>query len=382
MNLDEIRANFPITRNFNFQNHAAVAPLSAPAAAALMGYARELSESAYLKGTYYRAAERVRQAAAQLINASSDEVTFIKNTCEGINYVANGVQWLSGDNVVSTSMEFTANVYPWMNLASRGVTLKRVQEEDGRIPFDRIASAIDRRTRLVTVSAVQWSNGFRLDLTRLGELCKSKGVLFFVDAIQALGVHPIDVRGMNIDFLAADGHKWLCAPEGAGIFFCRRELVGHLHPTEIGYLSMKHGYDSAEVKIDFHDDARRFDSGVYNLAGICALGGSIQLLLDVGIDAIQKRIKHLTDLLIAGTRQKGWKIYSPRTATEWSGIVSFASDKHDMQALRSHLRNEFKIVIASRLGRLRASPHFYNSDDEIRQLIEALPSHSGVPRTE
>ncbi|TWT44767.1 Cysteine desulfurase [Phycisphaerae bacterium RAS1] len=372
---EAVRPQFPITRNFNFQNHAAVAPMSGPAAEAMIGYARELAESAYLSGAYYRAADRVRQSAARLINADPSEVTFTKNTSEGICYVANGVQWLTGDNVVSTTMEFAANVYPWMNLEHRGVALKRVQEEDGRIPFDRIARAIDKRTRLVAISAVQWANGFRIDLTRLGELCKEKGVLLFVDAIQALGVHPIDVRAMNIDFLAADGHKWLCGPEGAGFFYCRRELIGHIRPPEIGYMSMKHDYDSLDMRIDLHDDARRFDSGVYNLAGVCALGASIDLFLQVGIDQIQVRIKALTDQLVEGLKRKRWHVLSPRTASEWSGIVSFSSDKHDMQALRKHLRSEFKIVIASRLGRLRASPHFYNSPDEIEQLIAALPGH-------
>lgn len=380
MNLDEIRQQFPITANYNFQNHASVAPICKPAADALCGFAREVSEAAYLQGTFYRAADRVRTSAAQLINANADEVTFIKNTCEGINYVANGIQWLTGDNVVTTSMEFTANVYPWMMLEPRGVMLRRVEQEDGRIPFDRIAAAIDRRTRIVSISAVQWSNGFRVDLTRLGELCKEKGVLLFVDAIQALGVHPLDVRAMNIDFLAADGHKWLVSPEGAGIFYCRKELVGHIRPSETGYLSMKHGFDDEKPRIDFHDDARRFDSGVYNLAGVCALGASIKLFLDVGIDAIQKRIKHVTDLLVEGVRRKDWKVHSPRTASEWSGIVSFSSDKVDMTAARAHLRSEHKIIVASRLGRLRASPHFYTSDSEIEQLIEALPTTDGPLR--
>lgn len=373
--LEEIRSRFPITRNYNFQNHAAVAPMSGPAAEALIGYARELSEAAYLRGTYYRAAERVRQLAARLIRADAGEITFIKNTCEGINFIANGIPWLTGDNIVSTTMEFAANVYPWMNLQQRGVTLKRVSEEDGHVPFDRIVAAIDKRTRVVAVSAVQWANGFRMDLARLGELCKDKGVLLFVDAIQALGVHPIDVRQMNIDCLASGGHKWLCGPEGIGIFYCKRELIGHIKPTAIGYMCMKHGYEAPEMKIDFHDDARRFDSGVYNLAGVCGLGASLELLLDIGIEAVQVRVKQLTDSLIEGLRGKGWAVHSPRTASEWSGIVAFSSEKHDTDALRKHLRNEFKIIVANRLGRLRASPHFYNSPEEIQQLIDALPAH-------
>jgi selenocysteine lyase/cysteine desulfurase len=377
MQLEEIRQQFPITRNYNFQNHAAIAPLSRPAAEALVGYAHELSERAYLNGAYYRAAERVRLAAATLINADPSEVTFVKNTCEGINYVANGIQWLSGDNIVTTTMEFPANVYPWMALEQRNVRLKRVEQQDGRVPFDRIAAAIDNRTRVVTVSAVQWSNGFRTDLTRLGELCKEKGVLLFVDAIQALGVHPIDVRAMNIDFLSAGGHKWLTSPEGTGVFYCQRELIGHIKPSELGYMCMQHPFEHDVSNFswdELHDDARRFDSGVYNMAGICALGASIGLLLEIGVDEVQVRVKHLTDLLVEGLRSKGWQVHSPRTASEWSGIVSFSSDKHDTDALRQHLRSEFKIVLAKRLGRLRASPHFYNSADEIRQLLDALPA--------
>jgi cysteine desulfurase/selenocysteine lyase len=374
MTPEEIRAKFPITRRYNFQDHAGVAPLSAPAAEALVTYAREQSETSYLGGTRHRAVEHVRQAAAKLLGAHADEITFIKNTCEGINWVANGIPWITGDNVVSNSMEFPANVYPWLNLEQRGVHLRTISEEDGRIPFDRLSARIEQRTRVVAVSAVQWSNGFRMDLARLGELCQERGVLLFVDAIQALGVHPIDVKAMNIDFLAADGHKWLCGPEGAGIFYCRRELLGHLHPTELGYLCMKHSWDSRERKIDLRDDARRFDSGAYNLAGIAALGGSLDLLLEVGIDEIQWQVKQLTDLLADGLQRKGWRVHSPRGAAEWSGIVSFSSDKHDLAALRNHLLSEFKIAIAQRLGRLRASPHFYNTAEEIEQLIAALPA--------
>lgn len=378
MILEEIRAKFPITRHYNFQDHAAIAPLSAPAAEALTGYARELSEAAYLRGTYYRAADRVRQLAARLINADAGEITFVKNTCEGINYVANGIPWVTGDNVVSPTVEFPANVYPWMALEQRGVALKRVPEEAGRVPFDKIAAAIDKRTRVVAISAVQWFNGFRIDLTRLGELCKEKGVLLFVDAIQALGVHPIDVKATNIDCLAAGGHKWLTAPQGTGIFYCKRELIGHIKPSTPGYLALKRSFEE-EVNsfdpADLHDDARQFDSGVHNLAGICALGASLDLLLEVGIDDIQYRVKQNTDMLVDGLLSKGWRVHSPRTPSEWSGIVTFGSDKHDVPALRKHLRDEFRIVLACRRGQLRASPHFYNSPEETQQLLDALPAH-------
>lgn len=375
MTLDEIRARFPITKRFNFQDHACVAPLSQPAADAIAAYAHDMATVGFNDAQWYRVCERVRHSAARLLQATPEEVTFVKNTSEGINYVANGMQWATGDNVVSTSMEFPANVYPWLQLEQRGVTLKRVRDEDGRVPFDRIAEAIDRRTRLVAISAVQWSNGFRVDLTRLGELCQEKGVLLLVDAIQGLGVHPFDVKAMNIDFLAADGHKWLCGPEGLGLFYCRRELLGHLRPTEIGYLCMKQDFNAGgELRIELRDDARRFDNGAYNVAGIVGLGASIDLLLEIGPDQVQRSVKQLTDRLVEGVCRKGWQVASPRTASEWSGIVSFSSDKHDLAALRTHLRDEFKIVLSLRGGRLRASPHFYNTPAEIDQLVEALPA--------
>lgn len=375
MNLDELRQKFPITQQYNFQDHACVAPLSQPAADAISDYAQRMARATFYDNDFYRHAEHIRQLGARLVGGDPDEVTFVKNTSEGLCYVANGIQWVTGDNVVSTAMEFPANVYPWMQLEQRGVQLKRVAEDDGRVPFDRLASAIDRRTRLVAVSAVQWGNGFRFDLARLGEMCQEKGVLLLVDAIQALGVHPIDVHAMNIDFLAADAHKWLCGPEGCGLFYCRRELLGHLRPMEIGYLGMKHGFDVPELKIDLRDDARRFDSGAYNVAGICGLGAAVELLLDVGVDEIQKRVKRLSDRLVEGIQSKGWTLHSPRTSSEWSGIVSFSSDKHDLTALRQHLREEFKTVLSLRGGRLRASPHFYNTEEEVDQLIEALPAH-------
>lgn len=375
MHETDIRDQFPITRNYNFLNHAGVAPLSQPAAQAMIDYAREFADAAYLPGTFHERAEQVRQLAGKLINADADEVTFIKNTSEGINYVANGIQWATGDRVVLNSLEFPANVMPWLNLEQRGVEVKFVEDDEGRIPFDRLAKAMDRRTRVLAISAVQWTNGYRSDLVRLGELCKEKGVLLVVDAIQALGVHPFDVQAMNIDFLAADGHKWLCAPEGAGIFFCRRELIGHLRPTEPGYLCLPYDYDTPRQvrKIELLPDARRFDSGAYNIAGIAALGASIELLLGVGIDTIQKRIKSLTDELVSGLREIGWRVHSPRTASEWSGIVSFSHEKHDLVELRAHLQDEFRIIVGHRGGNLRASPHFYNTSDEIQQLLTALP---------
>jgi len=310
-----------------------------------------------------------------LINANSDEVTFTKNTSEGLSLVANGLSWQSGDNVVISNVEFPANVYPWQALRDRGVQVRMALEEDGRVPLERLTELIDSRTRVVAISSVQYASGFRTDLATLGEYCQSKGVLLCVDAIQSLGVFPIDVQAMNIDFLAADGHKWLCAPEGAGVFYVRKEFQGHLRPTTVGWLSMKDPFNFGKYQFEFADSARRYDSGSYNLAGIYGLGAAVELLLEIGVENIAKRLIHLTDRLTEGLRDKGYRILSSRAPGEGSGIIAFFSDVHDHEQIQQHLETEHRIVIAVRCGRLRASPHCYNNEREIDQLIDTLPKH-------
>jgi cysteine desulfurase / selenocysteine lyase len=375
MDWQTLREQFPVTRNYNFQNHAAVAPISKRAADAAQVYFQHAVGNSYIHGGFYRHADRVRAQVAQLINAKPDEVTFCKNTSEGLSMVANGLSWNNGDNVVTTNAEFAANMYPWMALRHRGVQVRTVFEEEGRIPIQRLFEAIDSRTRLVTISSVQYASGFRTDLATLGDYCASKGVLLCVDAIQSLGAFPIDVKGMNIDFLAADGHKWLCGPEGIGIFFVRKELQGHLRPTSVGWMSVKEPFNFGRYNLEFADSAKRYDSGSYNLGGIYALGGAIELTQELGIEAISRRLLQLTNLLVEGVRGKGYRVFSSREQNEASGIVSFYSDVHPSEPIQSHLQSEHRIVIAVRGGRLRASPHVYNTEKEIDQLIEALPKH-------
>lgn len=375
MDWHALREQFPVTRNFNFQNHAAVAPLSRRCVEAAHVYFNHACDHSYIHGGFYRHADRVRAQVAQLINAKPDEVTFCKNTSDGLSMVANGLSWNNGDNVVTTNVEFAANMYPWMALRHRGVQVRTVFEEDGRIPIERIFESIDSRTRLVTISSVQYASGFRTDLATLGDYCASKGVLLCVDAMQSLGAFPIDVKGMNIDFLACDGHKWLCGPEGIGIFFVRKELQGHLRPTSVGWMSVKEPFNFTRYNFEFADSAKRYDSGSYNLAGIYALGGAVELIQEIGIEAISRRLIQLTTRLVEGVRNKGYRVFSSRAQNEASGIVSFHSDVHAPEGIQSHLQNEHRIVIAVRGGRLRASPHVYNTEKEIDQLVEALPRH-------
>ena len=245
----------------------------------------------------------------------------------------------------------------------------------GSIPIESIIDDIDSRTRIVTISAIEFASGYRVDLAALGKVCKERGVLFCVDAIQALGAFPIDVRAMNIDFLAADGHKWLCGPEGCGIFYCNQSLLGHLRPVMAGWLCMKNATDFGSYHFEFVNNACRFDTGSYNLAGVYGLGASIEMFLELGIDNVAAHVTLLTDRLVRGIREKGYRVVSSRRPGEASGIVAFISDAHDHAAIQQHLESEHRVVIAVREGRLRSSPHVYNTVEEIDQLLELLPGH-------
>lgn len=375
MDLQALREEFPITRNYNFMNHASTAPLPRRVLHAMQGYLRHHHENAYVGGGYRRKVEEVRLLAAELIGAKPDEIAFIKGTSEGISFVANGLKWNPGDNIVTAAVEFPSNIYPWMNLQSRGVQIRMVLEENGRVPLENLIEAIDSHTRVVTISAVQFASGFRTDLKELGRRCQKRGVLFCVDAIQALGVLPINVREMNIDFLCCGGHKWLCGPEGSGIFYCDQELAGHLRPSTIGWRSMKKGEDFGRYVFDFHDDARRFEPSSYNMAGIYGLGAGIELLTEIGIDKIAAHVLALTDRLVAGVRAKGYRVISPREPGAASAIVAFTSPAHDPNVVQMHLEKEHRIIIAVRENRLRVSPHLYNSPEEIDRLIDVLPKH-------
>ncbi len=375
MDIAALRDEFSITRNYNFMNHASVSPLSRRAVQAMQGYLTQQQERSYVGAGYGRMLTELRTLAANMIHARPDEIAFTGSTTEGISLVANGLKWNAGDNIVTSAVEFPSNMYPWMNLQSRGVQIRTVLEENGAIPLENIIEAIDSHTRVVAISAVQYASGFATDLKELGRWCQMRGVLFCVDAIQALGVLPIDVCEMRIDFLSAGGHKWLCGPEGTGLFYCDKELIGHLRPSIIGWRSMKQGTNYGHHAIDFHDDARRFEASAYNMAGLSALGAALELLTEIGVPEIAKRVLKLTDQLVDGLRAKGYRVISPREPGAASGIVAFSSPTHDHDQIQRHLEGEHRIIIAVREGRLRASPHLYNTEDEIQRLVETLPKH-------
>ncbi len=371
MDWNELRPEFPVTTRWAYFDHAAVAPLTERARRTLVEWAGDLAENGEINDPVrVRRIEEVRRLAAQLLNADPLDVAFIKNTSEGIGIVAEGLRWRSGDNVVTAEDEYPANLYPWMNLAERGVELRRVPGRDGRILLDDLRAVMDERTRLVSLSFVEYASGFRNDLLAVGQMCREKGVLFFVDAIQGLGVLPLDVRQTPIDFLAADGHKWLLGPEGAGLFWIRREVVEQLHPVGIGWNSVIDSRNFGQTDFRLKPHAGRWESGSLNVGGILALGSNLELLLSLGIDAIAERVLYLTDYLCDRCQQIGLTVYSSRRPEEASGIVSLVVPG-DARAVVRRCRDA-GIVVNQRAGRLRVSPHAYNSTEELDRLLALL----------
>lgn len=371
---------FPILRQWDFFNHAGVAPIPRASANAIRKYADQAESIVYIGAGWYRDIEKLRESAAALINAHRDEIAFVKNTSEGLATVAFGLDWQRGDRIVTTAVEYPANIYPWMELANRfGVELVMVPEESDssgrrRVSLDRIIKETNHsRTRMVSLSHVEFASGQRHDIAAVGRLCREQGKLFCVDAIQTLGAIPVDVRAMNIDYLSADGHKWLLGPEGAGIFYCRRELLSKTRPLIVGWMNVVNAENYGHYDYTLKPDATRFEGGSFTIPGLLGLKASEELLQLAGIAAISNQIKSLTDRLIAGLERKGYQIISPRGEAEWSGIVSFIAPGRDHQEIFRMLRREHNIEIAVREGRLRCSPHFYNTTEQMDRLVATLP---------
>ena len=374
MNLDTFRRQMPVTRSWAYMDHAAVSPLTEPARAALAEWADDVAANGLVHITRWVARiEEVRKQFGRLLNADPLDIAFVKNTSEGVGIVAEGFPWQPGDNVVTVHDEYPANVYPWMNLKSRGVELRRVASRPGGVvSLDDLDAAIDARTRVVTLSFVEFATGFRNDLDAVGRLCHDRGALFFVDAIQGLGVLPIDVSKTPIDFLAADGHKWLLGPEGAGVFWVRRGLIDRLRPVGVGWNSVVGAYDFSTIDFRLKPNAGRYESGTLNVGGTIAMGASLDMLLAVGIDAIEGQILALTDRLCRGIAGTNWRVFGRTTPESRSGIVSLEPPPGRDVAEVAGLLREAGAIVNRSAGRLRVSPHAYNTADEIDRLVGLL----------
>jgi cysteine desulfurase/selenocysteine lyase len=371
---EAIRSLFPVTENYVYLNHAAVSPISSRVRdrmGALNDDVMRNGSTSY--ADWLRTYEAVRESAARLVNARAHEIAFMRNTSDAISAVANGIDWREGDTVVGCNVEFPSNVYPWMRLAEeRGLRLKQAPERDGRVDADELLSLVDGRTRVVTISWVQFASGFRSDLARIGRFCRERDIIFMVDVIQGLGGLELDVGRDYVDAFAADAHKYLLGPEGIALLYVSDRVIDRVRPTVVGWTSVKSYERHLDYNLDYREGALRFECGTLNTAGVYGLGAAIDLFLEVGPGKIEEYLLSLSDYLAERLKAKGYKVVGPRRPGETSGIVTCTHELHSPGTLY-HLLLSKKIITAPRAGRLRISPHFYNTREEIDEMIAALP---------
>jgi cysteine desulfurase/selenocysteine lyase len=370
--LDRFRPEFLVTEQYAYMDHAAAGPPSIRVARAVNDFLLTRSRLGSLYTDDSAAmTERVRGKAAALIGASPDELAYTKNTPDGLNIVANGLDWNPGDNIVTTDIEFPANIYPWLNLRPRGVDLRFVPSRDGCLASSDVIAAIDNRTRLVALSWVQFHGGFRNDLATIGGACRERNVYLVVDAIQGIGVIRCDVKRLNIDFLATSCQKWLLAPHAVGLFYCRRAVMDHLEVTVVGQGSVQLGPRYLDYKLELKGDAARFEPGFGNQVGFAGLEAAIDLLNEAGLDKVEARILSLTARLRDALDSLGCHVLGSSIDTERAGIVAFAHPSVPAADIVKRLRDA-RVIVSERERYVRVSPHFYNTEAEIDQLIDVV----------
>lgn len=371
--LSQYRSEFPITERCAFLSHAAVSPLNRRAALAIQNHIDQAQCESFMTlfGNIVTVFEETRQRIATLINARQpDEIAIMPNTAAGINTAAYSLPLKPGDNVIILEGDYPANVYPWMNLASRGILTKVVPQRDGGLDLNLLEQRIDKQTRVIALSTVMFATGFRNDIEAVGHLCRERDIFFVVDGIQSLGAFPMDVQACNIDFLAAGSQKWLLSAPGCGFLYCRNELLNILVPgAYVGAASVVDSSNYLDYNFTFPQSADRFHLGTPNIMGIVALHATLELLLEVSIERISQHILTLIDALIEDLTSRGYYLSANTTPECRSGIV--VAQVADADAVCKTLQ-EAGIEVTTRGGGVRIAPHFYNTLEEVLRVGPAI----------
>ena len=375
--LDLRRTEFPWSERGDrvYLNHASTGPLPARTLRTLAKWTASRGEPWQISDDMeFDVMARARDLAAGLVGATPDEIALMTNTSHGINIAARCLPLRRGDVVLSSDREFPANVYPWMALAREGIIYERVPCTSTGLPDeDAILAALDRpHVKVLTISWVSFATGFTFDLERLGRACRERDIYFVVDAIQGVGVRPLDAHRCQIDVLACGGQKWLLSPWGTGFAYVRRDLVPTLEPREVGWMAVR-GSDDFNRLVDYdlawYDDARRFEVGTLpyqDLAGFCV---SVEMLLDVGIDCISSHVTALIDTMMTRLADAGAVIVTPANRVRRAGILTVHADHAERVSDRLA---RARIVCGLREGAIRLSPHFYNNHDDVHRAVDVL----------
>lgn len=365
---------FPVTDNLIYLNHAAVAPWPTRTSTAVKNFAEQNSTF----GSHYyldwlKKEKQLRQQLSSLLNAPSvNDIALVKNTSEALSFVAYGLDWNKGDNIVSSDEEFPSNRIPWQSLANQGVEFRQADLLASNSAEEALFACVDANTRLLTISSIQFASGIRLDLKKIGAFCQQRKILFCIDAIQSLGAVEFDVQAYQADFVMADGHKWMFGPEGLGVFYTNPTSRSKLKLTQYGWHMMANTHNYENKPWDIHPTAQRFECGSPNMLGIHAWSASLSLLLEIGMDSIESAVLANANYLmhLIASNEKLSLLSNPKTQFQ-SGIVLFKHKTIENNTLYQHLQKN-NVVCALRGGGIRFSPHFYHAQKELEKAIEIV----------
>ncbi|NNE97433.1 MAG: aminotransferase class V-fold PLP-dependent enzyme [Pyrinomonadaceae bacterium] len=372
---EEIRNLFPILKNYTYLNSAAVAPISILTIGAVVSQLRDVSENGSSNyNDWVATKDRARSIIAEMLSVRQEQVAFLRNTSDGFASVAGGLVWNKGDNIVTFAKEFPANFYPWRRIRDKyGVELRLCEEREGRIDMDEFIGLIDANTKLVSISAVQFSSGFRADLEKIGNAARAVDALFAVDIIQALGTMPFDLPAQKVDIASSASHKWLCSPEGCGILYLSDRARERVEPTLVGWISVEDPWNFDDYEQSYKPNALAWESGTGTASLFYGLEESLKFINRIGATTIQRYLEELTDRFCELLPKDRYHIVSSRAPGEKSQIVCI-QNKSGLTSndVFNHL-NERNIVISPRGDRIRIAPHFFNNTEDIQKLIDNLP---------
>lgn len=372
---DSIRAHFPITKDTVYLNSAAVAPLPTIAIEAVNWQMYDVAMNGTRNYSDWVATKsRCRALLAAMLRVRDEQIAFVRNTSDGFSTIANGLKWKGGDNVVSFAGEFPANFYPWRRIRDEfDVELRLIDEIDGCVDVDALIDAIDRNTKVVTISAVQFASGYRADLERIAAAAHSVDALFCVDIIQAVGACGFDLPALGVDAACGASHKWLCAPEGCGYIYLSDRARERVSPTLTGWISIEDPWNFTDREQGLKPAALAWESGTGPASLFYGMEQSLKLLTDVGLNNIGCHLQTLTEQLCDGIDSSRYEVVSSRTPGEASQIVCI---RHrggvEPNVIAKQLESN-NIIVSPRNDRLRIAPHLFNVAQDIEQLIAALP---------
>src|SRR6185437_14946687 len=370
------RREFPVAEKKIFLGHAGDCPLPKRVADEVAEYVQRATTNDQERFVYPQILTDGRKVISGLLNCQPEEVAFVGPTSLALSFVASGLKFRRGDNVLVYFDDYPSNVYPWMALAEQGVQVRLMNTKSlGTIRPVDVMGQVDENTRLVALASCHFISGWRIDIEKIGKYLRERGILFCVDAIQTLGAFPTSVE--YVDFMAGDAHKWLLGPCGAGLMYVRRELQERLNPPIYGWHNVNNPNFVAQEQIEFRNDSRKFEAGTHNLVGLVGVLAGLKLVQEVGVENIGRELLRKRGLLVPALQAKGYTVLSADAPTEsTSGIVTFFKPGQDPSATHQKL-TQANIIATLRTDRtgqnyIRFSPHFYNTDAELNRALELV----------